>query len=70
MRYTSEWTQMTYTMNIDSSDYNPASFSTMSDTQKADFAATIAHEMTHLIMQDTLTGGMIDANRFPTWFID
>lgn len=70
MRYTSEWTQMTYTMNIDSSDYNPASFSTMSDTQKADFAATIAHEMTHLIMQDTLTGGMIDANRFPTWFIE
>ena len=70
MRYTSEWTQMTYTMNIDSSDYNPASFSTMSDTQKADFAATIAHEMTHLIMQDTLTGGMIGDNRFPTWFIE
>ncbi len=70
MRYTSEWTQMTYTMNIDSSDYNPASFSTMSDTQKADFAATIAHEMTHLIMQDTLTGGMIGTNRFPTWFIE
>ena len=70
MHYTSEWTQMTYTMNIDSSDYNPASFSTMSDTQKADFAATIAHEMTHLIMQDTLTGGMIGNNRFPTWFIE
>ena len=70
MRYTSEWTQMTYTMNIDSSDYNPASFSTMSDTQKADFAATIAHEMTHLIMQDTLTGGMIGGNTFPTWFIE
>ncbi|MDY5639532.1 MAG: flagellin [Lachnospiraceae bacterium] len=70
MRYTSEWTQMTYTMNIDSSDYNPASFSTMSDTQKADFAATIAHEMTHLIMQDTLTGGMIGDNTFPTWFIE
>ena len=70
MRYTSEWTQMTYTMNIDSSDYNPASFSTMSDAQKADLAATIAHEMTHLIMQDTLTGGMIGDNRFPTWFIE
>ena len=70
MRYTSEWTQMTYTMNIDSSDYNPASFSSMSDAQKADLAATIAHEMTHLIMQDTLTGGMIGANRFPTWFIE
>ena len=70
MRYTSEWTQMTYTMNIDSSDYNPASFSSMSDTQKADFAATIAHEMTHLIMQDTLTGGMIGDNTFPTWFIE
>ena len=70
MRYTSEWTQMTYTMNIDSSDYNPASFSSMSDAQKADFAATIAHEMTHLIMQDTLTGGMIGDNTFPTWFIE
>ena len=70
MRYTSEWTQMTYTMNIDSSDYNPASFSSMSDAQKADLAATIAHEMTHLIMQDTLTGGMIGNNRFPTWFIE
>ena len=70
MRYTSEWTQMTYTMNIDSSDYNPASFYTMSDAQKADLAATIAHEMTHLIMQDTLTGGMIGNNRFPTWFIE
>ncbi len=70
MRYTSEWTQMTYTMNIDSSDYNPASFSSMSDAQKAGLAATIAHEMTHLIMQDTLTGGMIGDNRFPTWFIE
>ncbi len=70
MRYTSEWTQMTYTMNIDSSDYNPASFSSMSDAQKAGLAATIAHEMTHLIMQDTLTGGMIGDNTFPTWFIE
>ena len=70
MRYTSEWTQMTYTMNIDSSDYNPASFSSMSEAQKADLAATIAHEMTHLIMQDTLTGGMIGNNTFPTWFIE
>ena len=70
MRYTNAWTQMTYTMNIDSSDYNPASFDTMSDAQKADLAATIAHEMTHLIMQDTLTGGMIGTNRFPTWFIE
>ena len=70
MRYTNAWTQMTYTMNIDSSDYNPASFSSMSDAQKADLAATIAHEMTHLIMQDTLTGGMIGDNTFPTWFIE
>lgn len=70
MRYTNAWTQMTYTMNIDSSDYNPASFDTMSDARKADLAATIAHEMTHLIMQDTLTGGMIGNNRFPTWFIE
>ena len=70
IRYNNTWTQMTYTMNIDSSDYNPASFSSMSDAQKADLAATIAHEMTHLIMQDTLTGGMIDTNRLPTWFIE
>ena len=42
----------------------------MSDAQKADLAATIAHEMTHLIMQDTLTGGMIGDNTFPTWFIE
>ena len=70
MRYTSEWTQMTYTMNIDSSDYNPASFSSMSDAQKAGLAATIAHEMTHLIMQDTLTGGMVGGNKFPTWFVE
>ena len=70
MRYNNTWTQMTYTMNIDSSDYNPASFSSMSDAQKAGLAATIAHEMTHLIMQDTLTGGMIGNNRFPTWFIE
>ena len=66
MSYTSSWTQMTYTMNIDSSDYNPGKFASMTDTQKADLAATIAHEMTHLIMQDTLTHGMI--NDFPKWF--
>ena len=66
MSYTSSWTQMTYTMNIDSSDYNPGKFTSMTDTQKADLAATIAHEMTHLIMQDTLTHGMI--NDFPKWF--
>ena len=66
MSYTSSWTQMTYTMNIDSSDYNPGNFASMTDTQKADLAATIAHEMTHLIMQDTLTHGMI--NDFPKWF--
>ena len=66
MSYKNSWTQMTYTMNIDSSDYNPGNFASMTDTQKADLAATIAHEMTHLIMQDTLTHGMI--NDFPKWF--
>ena len=70
MSHNNTWTQMTYTMNIDSSDYNPASFANMSEAQKADLAATIAHEMTHLIMQDTLTGGMIGDNTFPTWFIE
>ena len=70
MSYTSSWTQMTYTMNIDSSDYNPGYFASMTDAEKADFAATIAHEMTHLIMQDTLTGGMVGSNKFPTWFVE
>ena len=70
MSYTNSWTQMTYTMNIDSSDYNPGNFASMTDTQKADLAATIAHEMTHLIMQDTLTGGMVGGNKFPTWFVE
>ena len=70
MSYTSSWTQMTYTMNIDSSDYNPGNFEYMTDTQKADLAATIAHEMTHLIMQDTLTGGMVGGNKFPIWFVE
>ena len=70
MSYTNLWTQMTYTMNIDSSDYNPGNFASMTDTQKADLAATIAHEMTHLIMQDTLTGGMVGGNKFPTWFVE
>ena len=48
-------TVMTYRMLIDTSDYPIESFDSFSDGKKADLAATIAHEMTHAVMFDTLT---------------
>lgn len=67
----SDSSMMQYTMKIDTSDYPPASFGTMTSEKKADLAATIAHEMTHLVMYDTLTVGMVsDGNGFPDWFIE
>ena len=67
----SDSSMMQYTMKIDTSDYPPAFFKTMTDAQKADLSATIAHEMTHLVMYDTLTVGMVsDGNGFPDWFIE
>ena len=65
-------TVMGYTMRIDTSDYNPSTFASASDTSKADLAATIAHEMTHLVMYDTLTKGMLTGkdSSFPKWFIE
>lgn len=57
-------TNMTYTMNVDTSDYN------INNYNDGELAATIAHEMTHLIMQDTLTAGMLGQNSegYPKWF--
>ena len=66
MSWDSEWTIMSYTMKIDTSDYPIEDFASMSSDKKADLAATIAHEMTHLIMYDTLTNGML--NSLPSWF--
>lgn len=59
---------MSYTMNVDTSDYPLDGFASMSDAKKADLAATIAHEMTHLVMYDTLTDGMLGG--FPKWFVE
>ena len=63
---------MTYTMKVDTSDYNPSAFGSMTSQQKADLAGVIAHEMTHLFMFDTLTDGMLNGsgNKFPLWFIE
>ncbi len=59
---------MSYTLNIDTSDYPMNSFDSMTDAKKADLAAVIAHEMTHLVMYDTLTDGMLGG--FPDWFVE
>ncbi|WP_051197167.1 flagellin N-terminal helical domain-containing protein [Butyrivibrio sp. XBB1001] len=68
MSYTSSYTVMSYTMQIDTADYPLSSFDSMTDAQKADLAATIGHEMTHLAMYDTLTDGMLSG--FPQWFVE
>jgi len=72
MSASSTYTTMSYTLNIDKADYDAAKFSTMTDAEKADLAATIAHEMTHLVMYDTLTDGMISGTTesFPKWFVE
>ena len=61
-------TTMGYTMKIDTSDYAINDFPNMSADKKSDLAAVIAHEMTHLVMYDTLTAGMANNNGFPKWF--
>ena len=63
-------TTMTYSMKVDTSDYALDSFASMSDEKKADLAAVIAHEMTHLIMYDTTTDGMIGGSTYPKWFVE
>ena len=67
-----QYTTMSYTLNIDTSDYDMNTFATMNDAKKADLAATIAHEMTHLVMYDTVTDGMLSGNTktFPKWFVE
>ena len=66
----SQGTGMTYTMQVDTADYPPGV--PLTDEKKADLAATIAHEMTHLIMYDTLTTRMFGSSstKFPKWFIE
>lgn len=65
-------TTTNYTMKVDTSDYPLATFPTATDAQKADLANTVAHEMTHLMMYDTLTTHMFDGNvnSLPDWFVE
>lgn len=72
MTASSTYTTMSYTLNVDTADYPMSDFATMSDSRKADLAATIAHEMTHLVMYDNLTNGMLSGRTtsYPDWFIE
>jgi len=63
-------TGMQYTMNIDTADYDPTKYASMTAEEKADLSAVIAHEMTHLVMYDTLSSKMSGGDRFPKWFIE
>ena len=68
-----ETTGMTYTLNIDKTDYDPNTFDPLDSAQAAkaaDLAATIAHEMTHFVMYDALTPKMMGSNSFPDWIIE
>lgn len=66
MSWSTDTTKMTYTLNVDTADYNITNYNDGS------LAATLAHEMTHLIMEDTLTAGMLGKNSepYPLWFIE
>ena len=61
---------MSYKMKIDTTDYPISQFASFSDAQKADLAAVVAHEMTHLMMYDTVNTGMVGSDKFPLWFIE
>lgn len=63
-----ESTVMSYYMWVDTADYPLDSFDSMTDDKKAALGATIAHEMTHLLMYDTLTDGMFGG--YPDWFVE
>ena len=65
-------TIMNYRMQVDSADYNISNYASMTNEQKADLAAVIAHEMTHLVMYDTLSDGMVPGatNPYPDWFAE
>lgn len=58
------YTDMSYTLNIDTSDFNPSSYN------KGELASTIAHEMMHTVMYDSLTTGMVGSDKYPQWFIE
>lgn len=63
-------TEMTLKMEVDTSDYNPATYTSNNDSAYKLYS-TIAHEMTHLVMYDTLTDAMLDgASKFPKWFTE
>ena len=66
----SDNTIMSYRMKIDTSDYGIAAFDSYTDAKKADLAGVIAHEMTHLMMYDTVTTKMLGSDMFPDWFIE
>lgn len=59
-----------YTLNIDKTDYDYSNFDSWTDAQKADLNATIAHEMTHLVMMDTLNSKFMGSDTFPQWLIE
>ena len=62
MNWNDSSTVMTYTMKVDTSDFPIGSYATMSAEDKANLAGVIAHEMTHLIMYDTVTDGMLSSS--------
>lgn len=66
MSYSTSQTEMSYTLNVDTADYNITNYNDGS------LSATLSHEMTHLIMQDVLTSGMVGANSepYPLWFVE
>ena len=68
MSWTNDYSMMSYSLKVDTSDYNESNYASMTQAQKSDLASVIAHEMTHLVMYDTLTDGML--NGFPKWFIE
>jgi len=70
MRSSSGNVIMSYRMKIDTTDYPINQFASFSDAKKADLAAVIAHEMTHLMMYDTVTNKMVGSGSFPQWFIE
>ena len=53
-------------MNVDTADYDITNYNDGS------LSATLSHEMTHLIMQDVLTSGMVGTNSepYPLWFVE
>ncbi len=59
---------MSYSMRIDTSDYGITGFESYTDDQKADLAAVIAHEMTHIITYDTVSRSLYNSGQ--SWLDD